>query len=183
MLTDEPRQLPCLLRLSRNRRDGEQLLRLLIAEHEHLALLTDIDVVDEAAVEHLHLVNLVVVGIDATHLRADILLPQTDGARGAILCTHLVDVVCELAGGDSHVALMQTDVTSLLQSLVGHRRLAAEDHHRTGEEAVVLLYRRIDEAIAGSQEHDEHEDAPRHGEARQRCAQLVASRRLPDFIQ
>ena len=74
----------------------EQFLRLFITQDDYLAALLDIDVVDESPQHHLHLVYLVMVGIDATDRRGDILLSQTDGGTRTILCSHLIDILLKL---------------------------------------------------------------------------------------
>ena len=45
----------------------------------------------------------------------------------------------------------------------------------------MLLHGGVDESVAGSQQHDNHEDAPRHGKARERRAELVPPSRRPYF--
>ena len=55
------------------------------------------------------------------------------------------------------------------------------DLHRVRQPVLILLQVRIDETVAGTQEHDEHEDAPRHGESRERRAELIPPCRLPYF--
>ena len=139
--------------------------------------------INKATLQHLHLVYLGVVGVDAADAGGDILLTQADSGRGAILCTHLVDSFRELLTCDVDVFLVQTDVAAFLESLIGLRRPSAKDYHRTGEEAARLLQLGIDKSIACSKQHDDHEDAPRHSKSCQRGTQLIATGRLPYFIQ
>ena len=97
-----------------------QFLSLLVADHQHLALLLDVDVVDEATLHHLHLINLDMVGIDTSNLTTQILLSVADEARSEILGAHLVDNCLELLVSNVDVALAQVDPASLLHALIGH---------------------------------------------------------------
>ena len=76
---------------------------------------------------------------------------------------------------------IEIDPAALTQSGVGFRRHTTIDLHRVGEEVAAHLHRRIDESVAGTQQHDNHEDAPRHSETRERRAELVPPCRLPYF--
>ena len=106
-----------------------QLLGLLIAQHQHFTPFFQVYLINETALQHLHLVNLGVIRIDTADGGGDILLTKTDGGRGAILCTHLVDILRKLLSSDVDVLLMQTDVTSFLQALIGFRRPSTKDDH------------------------------------------------------
>ena len=57
----------------------EEFLRLLVTHHKHLTALLHVDIVDVAPVEHLHLVDLRMVGIHTTDGSGEILLAKTDG--------------------------------------------------------------------------------------------------------
>ena len=163
---------------------GGQLLRLIITEDDNLALPAHVDLVDEAAMEHLRLLNLEVVGIDAHQRGGEILLPVGDGL--SILREDGPDVVDGLGkvrAGGGDVAVLQRQVAALLQPLIGLRGHSAEHHHRVRQEAVRLLHLGVDQSVSGAQQDDEHEDAPGHGKSRQARAQLVAARRLPYLIQ
>ena len=156
----------------------------LVAQDEHLALLVQVNFVDEAAVEHLCLVDAIVIGIDARQRGVDVLLTAADGLGVLVLCgSRFIDIGAELTFGCLQVAFLQADVTPLFQPLVGLAGLASEDFHRVAQKASALPQLRIDQSVARSEQHDEHEDAPGHGESRQACAQLVAARRLPYLIQ
>ena len=45
----------------------------------------------------------------------------------------------------------------------------------------MLFQSGVDQTIACAQEHNDHEDTPRHSETRERRAELVPPRRTPYF--
>ena len=97
-----------------------QFLGLLVADDQYLTLLLDINLVDEASLHHLYLVNLDVIGINACYLTAQILLTIAHHACRTILRTHLIDDLLELLIGDVDVPFLQTNPATLFQSLIGH---------------------------------------------------------------
>ena len=56
-----------------------QFIGLLITDNQHLAFVFQVYLINEAAIQYLHLVYLSVIGIDATDAGGDILLTQADG--------------------------------------------------------------------------------------------------------
>ena len=150
---------------------GRQLTCALVAHDDHLAPLLHVDVVDEPAGYHLALVDLGRVGIDAEDGTADIVLAERDDRRVVVdFGAHLVNVCVERMVGYGHVFIVQLYGPSLLQSVIAFGGESAKHHHRVGEKVVAVARQRIDEAIARAQQEDEHEDAPRHGESRERGA-------------
>ena len=148
---------------------------------QRLSLL--VDVVDKPPIQHFHLVNLRMVRIDTKDRRTEVLLVVGDGGRDAVACSHLVDILLELRIGRFHVPGLQTDVTTLLHTLVRLGRLTTKHDHRVREETLALLQVRIDESVTCPQQYDEHEDAPCHRKARQSGTQLIALRCLPYLLQ
>ena len=73
-----------------------QFLGLLIAQHQHLTLLTHIEFVNKSSIEHIVLVDLRMYWIDTRYRGTDILVAVADGGTGLIACTHLVDMVLEV---------------------------------------------------------------------------------------
>ena len=92
---------------------------LLVAHDEHLATLLHVDFVDEAPVEHLHLVDVDVVRVDTADARRDVLLSETDDGTGVVLRAHLVYVLRKLLGRNLHIAFVETNVAAFLQALIG----------------------------------------------------------------
>ena len=97
---------------------GRQFFCLVTAQHEHLALLLQVDIIDESAIEHIHLVNLDMVGVNTQNAGTDILLIVADGNTDAIAGTHLVNMVHEIASRCINITRLQTDCPTLLQTVV-----------------------------------------------------------------
>ena len=80
------------------------------------------------------------------------------------------------------VFVFQVDIPSLTVSMVGFRcgsapygyLLAVAIHH--------LLLKGARDAVGDTDQSDEHEDAPRHRQSREGCAQLVVAHGLEYFV-
>jgi hypothetical protein len=125
------------------------------------------------------------VGKDTAQSRVHVLLAKANHnrLRSLHLGTHLVDMVSELRLRGSQVFAVQRDGSSLRQSMIGFLGETAKNLHRVRQEACVLFYLRIEQSVTGTEQHQQHEDAPCHGKACERGAQFVATSRLPDLRQ
>ena len=121
------------------------------------------------------------VGIDATKPRADIVLTHADNGLLRYSCPHLVDMIRKLCLRDGDVLVPERYIASFFHALVRFRSCTAEDGHGVHDETIIVVFQCMDKAIACSQQHDKHEDAPRHSKACKRGAQLVAPSRTPYF--
>ena len=81
----------------------------------------------------------------------------------------------EFRFGGLKVARVQLNITSLAQSLIGLRGGTSVGFHRVGQPVGTLLHIGIDESVTGTQQHNDHEDAPRHSKACKRRAKLIPS--------
>ena len=131
-----------------------------------------VKVVDEASAQHRALVYLHIVGIDAAYIHAgSVVLPKRERLSIVVeFRPHLIDIGTERLLGDVLVAVVQFHAPPLAESVVRLRCDSAVNHHRVGEETVLVAHHGIDETIAGSKQHNEYEYAPRHGESRERSA-------------
>ena len=91
-----------------------QFLGLLVAQHQNLAAFFHVYLIDEAALQQLHLVNFRVVGIDTADARREVLLTMADGDLCVIMCTLVIDILREFLLGYFHIAFVQTNVAPLL---------------------------------------------------------------------
>ena len=121
--------------------------------------------------------------IDTGDIYAHILITITDGGIGLIAGTHMVDVLRKIVLGNLKILGLETDVPTLLQALIRLRGTTAPDLHGVREPVLVLLQVGIDESVTGTQQHDQHEDTPRHSKACERRAELVPPCRLPYFYK
>ena len=160
---------------------GLQFLGLTVVDHQHLAAFLLVDLVDKTTVHQGALHNLRMDGIDTRDAHIHVILAVGHHRTGGIGSTHIIDILLELRFCGSQVFRIEVDPAALAQSGIGFRRHTSIDLHRVGEEVAAHLHRRIDETIAGTQQHDNHEDAPRHSEARERRAEFVSPCRLPYF--
>ena len=87
------------------------------------------------------------------------------------------------AGSQFEVVLVKFDVASLLESAVGLGSRIAVYPHRIDVQAFTVGVEDVHDAVAGTEQGYQHEDAPCHGEAGQACAQLVAADGFPYFYE
>ena len=139
--------------------------------------------VDETSAQQFHLINLRVVGIYTSHRGIQVEVAPADIGDGLIHRAYLVDMLLELICRRRNIALLQRDATTLFQSLIGFGCLTAEDHDGVGQETAVLLQLGIDESVAGTQQHHEHEDAPGYSKASKCRPQFITLGRTPYLTQ
>ena len=154
---------------------GQKLLCVVFTQHERLARLLYVNLVDKPAVEHLLLVYLHLVGINAR---------QSDAHVVGVLCKRyaallqfgsgVLHILLVALVGQSLVFVVEGYAPAFFQTVVSLRRISRAHHHRVVKKPVALYFLGVDESVAGSEQEDNHEDAPRHGKACQRGAQLVA---------
>ena len=163
---------------------AEQGLGTVFRQHHHLAALPDIFLVDEAAVEDLDLVHLLAGGEVAFDAAGEVFLAVADRGARAHGGDDLVHVVREdFAGGQVHITLVVIDSAAFLQAVVGLGRAAAAHLHDVGGDALPAAHEGVHQAVAGTQQHNEHEDAPGHRKAREGGAELVAPEAFPYFSE
>lgn len=160
---------------------ARQLLRLLIAQNQHLALLPEINLVDKPAAEYLYLVHLHIIGINAGDVGGQKLVAIADGRRDVINRANFVNDIFEVLGRRLDIALTQTNPPAFFHPLVCLRRPTAVDTHRIREKTVELRHLGINQAIARTQQHNQDKNTPYHRKAGQRSPQLVAARSAPYF--
>ena len=160
-----------------------ELFGLLIAYHQHLALLLKVDIVDESPGQHVQLVDGCLIGINATKRGTDVVVAHGDGGSRLLhFRTHRFHILAETLACGADVAVVEGNVASFLQAIVRFRGGSSKHRHRVGEEVAHIVRHAVDKSIARSQQHDNHIDAPRHGKSRERSAQLVAAYRGVDFL-
>ena len=76
--------------------------------------------------------------------------------------------------GQVQLFLCQFDVPSFFQPLIWHTGLSRPNLERIHGHVSALLFEGIEQTIARTEQHDEHEDAPCHGKSGKGRAQLVA---------
>ena len=150
---------------------AEEDVGRLLVEDDDLAPLLQVDVVDEAPLGGLYGLDFRVVGVYAQQGEVDVLLAEADvEAALAHGGAHAGHVVGELRFGVRQVAVVQLDAPPFLQAVVRLGGPAGEDADGVERPLGRVLLESVDEAVACAQQHDEHEDAPRHGKARQEGA-------------
>ena len=110
-----------------------------------------------------------------------VVLAIAGSATGEIVGSHLVNILSKLCPSGFQVLHVQLYIAPFLQTFIGHRSPTAINLHRVGQEVAVHLHRGIDETVSGSQQHDDHKDAPRHSKSRERSTKFIPSRCLPYF--
>ena len=91
------------------------------------------------------------------------------------------DILLKVFLSSSQITIVQLYVAPLLIAFIGcgsHARIHTHGIQRIG---VHICLEGMHDAIASTQQHDEHEDAPCHCEARQRGAQLITAQRCHYF--
>ena len=166
--------------------DKYEILGVEMGYDRHLALAVHVFLVDEAACKDPGAVHLGRSRHRA--LEGDVgKIPSPVChvvAAAAGLGRDLVDLVgVGRLAQQVEVRLCEPNGAALLESVVRLGSHAAIDGHRVGREVVAVVHEGIEQAASGSQQHDEHEDAPRYGQAGQAGAQLVAADRFPDFYE
>ena len=85
-----------------------QQLGVVLAQHQRLASLFDVDVVDEPSIEHVLLVYLYVIGIDALQRARHIIGPMRHGqSRLVYLRPHVVDMLFKVVACCVYVAVIE----------------------------------------------------------------------------
>ena len=128
-----------------------QFLGVVATHHYHLAPLLEVDVVDKTSAQHLLLVYAYLVGINALHLCAYIVLAEVHGVslllyRGS----HIINDVWILARRHVDVFVVQLYFPSFLQTVVGFGSHAASHHHGVVHETVALLHLRVNQSVTGT---------------------------------
>ena len=164
-------------------RFAEEDFGRLVVEHDDLAPLLQVRLVDKASRGDFHRLRFAIVGIHTHQRQVDVFLPVADVdaslLQGGACAGH---VFAELRFSVLYVAVVQLDAPSFLQAVVGLGGPAGEDADGVERAVHGVLLEGMDEAVARAQQHDEHEDAPCHGETRQEGAQLVAPQGAVYFL-
>ena len=172
-------QQPVVLRTA-----GEEVLGVEMRDDGHLPPGIHIFFIDETAGVHLDPVHL----FDIRHTAGQHDVPEVAAAIGHRVAAlrrlrgNLVHVIGE--GGlpqHLHILFGHPDAAALLQAVVRLGGDAGKHVHRIDGEIIGIAHERVEQAVAGAQQHDQHKDAPRHGQTRQAGAHLVAPDGLPDF--
>ena len=99
-------------------------------------------------------------------------------------CAGLFHIIREVrAEGDVYVLVVQVDPSAFPHSVVRLGSVASPDVHRVGHVVAVVALKGVDQAVARSQQKDEHEYSPGHGEAGEGGAELVPPDVAPDFFK
>ena len=159
----------------------EQVFLDLGTDDADLALLRHVDVVDEAAVDDLLRVDLLVVG-HVAHQRIVALafvvaamdLPAPVDARGVLHLLEPSDVF--------HVVVVHAPPAVLGHALVGKRGLRRLYEQRVGRHVAQLRPEQAPQPHAGTQQYGKHEDTPEDAQRRHDAALAVAGDRLPYLV-
>ena len=85
-----------------------QQFGIVLAQHQRLASLLDVDIVDEPSIEHVFLVYLYVVGIDALQRARHIIGPMRHGQSCLVyLRPHVVDMLFKVVACCVYVAVIE----------------------------------------------------------------------------
>ena len=162
----------------------EKMLLLVVVNHNHLSVLLQIQVVDESATSQFGTVYFLLLRIDSSECHTQMLL--ADGCRQAALLhggCHLRHILFETFLGHADVPVVQLNPSPFLDAV---ERLGSEsriDVDGIQRKSFGVLLQRMDDAIAGTEQHDEQENATRHRNARCRRTHLVAHDGSPYFLQ
>ena len=156
---------------------GKEVLGMQMRNDDDLALFGDIPVVDEAAGEHLHPVHFHVARersveryiVEIAAAVGHRVAAPAEGGRDQV---HLIGEPGLAENVD--ILVRDADAASLLETVVRLGGYTAAHHHRIGGKVVTVVQEGVEQAVAGAQQHDQHEDAPRDGQAGQAGTHLVA---------
>ncbi len=172
-------------RLSDERTDvaANKLARLRVADDQHLTAFALVDVVDETARQQLYLVDDSLVGRHAVERAADVVAARCGDGDSTLrdAGTERLDDVTVLVTCGAQVAVVERYRAALTHAVVGLRCRTAIHLHGVAEEVIGVVGEAVDEAVARTEEQDNHEDAPSHGEAGEGGAQLVALDGAPNL--
>ena len=97
-----------------------QFLGLVIRQHQHLAFLLQVYLVDVSATKQVALQNLTVYGVDTHNLQVvQVLFAIAHRSTVVVDGTHVIDGARKLLLGGSQVLGVQFDASSLAQALIG----------------------------------------------------------------
>ena len=146
-------------------------------------MLLHVDVVDEAAAGQFYLLYLLIDGRHTVDAGTDVVVTVGDvESVDRETRARLNDDIREVAVGHLPVSLVELDVAVFLIAFIWLRGVAAVDDHRVGHAMEHIALLRVEQSIAGAQQHNEHEDAPGYGKARERRSQFVAAGSGPDLF-
>ena len=145
--------------------------------------LADVRLVDETPLNHLHGLHLRIIGMHTVQRKIDVLRAITDIHRRLEHSgTGFLHTVGEACLRILQVAVVQVNGASLLQSVIRLGRPSAPHPDRVQCPFAGTFLESMYDAVARSQQHNKHEDAPCHGKAGKEGAELVAPDGSVDFL-
>ena len=152
----------------------EQFLIGLLLDDAHLAVVTDIGLVDVSAVEHLRLVHALIVGHSAADADSGLAVAVVGGT--AVREEQGRDDV-ELRDAATYalyVLVVHRPHTAFAEALVCFARGLRPHQGAIGGEASEILLEQLFQSVAATHQCHEHEHAPEDAKARQERTRLVA---------
>ena len=120
-----------------------------LADDERLALLLVVDIVDESSMKEFEFVDFGLVGINTDEGGADIVVAERDGDTTlSDVSSNVVDIVVVFMFCGAEIFVIESDDSSLFQSIVGFGCLPSSHHHRVVEIASRVLHDGVDESVA-----------------------------------
>ena len=124
------------------------------------------------------------VGENALHRAVQVFIPRMEGIAVRGGGRQQADFR-EMAPQDREVALLELDFPSRLHPFPGFVGIAVPYLHFIHGHVAEVVHDAVAQPVPGRQQHDEHEDAPGDGEAREERPQLVVlggARYLPQVV-
>ena len=160
---------------------GKEVFIYFLADDTHLAVVTDVHVVDVAAIAHPRLLHMAVGREQPFEHHACLLV----GVCG-------IDIPARRHGGDDiqlrDAPAQQSDVgrghvpdAPLAKPCIGFGGGLCIDECRIGGEALEIVTQHVLHAMTSADEEHQHEDAPEHSEACEQAPALVARQGVDDF--
>ena len=158
---------------------SEELFFRLFVNYHHMAAFAHVDFVEETATNDLNAFHVGVGWEHAEHRGRDVLPPDAGHGRALELGRCRLYLVAVLTEQRRAVVVLEVNLPPLLESVPGLRRPAWPDVDGVEVQSFAVLVEGVDDAVAGSEQYDEQEQAAGHGNARSHHAHLVAHHCVP----
>ncbi len=161
----------------------EERFGRLFVENDHFTALDHVDLVEKAPARDGHVVDMEHVGRTRGDLPRPVLLAVSHALGTAAQVAGYVFDLGEVCAHELDGTFVETDRAVGTIALVGHRSPAGPEIDRVDGLSFEVAPHAVQQTLARSQQHDKHEDAPRHGKSREEGAHLVALHRFEYFTQ
>ena len=164
---------------------GAQFLGLGRAKDHHFSTLLEIVRIQEASGRHAQLHLFLVFRHHSLERATHGVSVKGEGDAGVAGCAgNIVDDALPLfTGGIVKIGLIQLDDSAFLVAFVGLGGAPAFHRDVLGNKVGHAAHEGVHEAVSGSQQRDEQEDAPAHCKTREGRAELVGAQGAAYFVK